>query len=49
MLDTWQDNAFANLHSLDQLLRWAAKRSGARAVAGQVPCQAAAVILYYLR
>ena len=31
-----QDSAVANLKSLDELLRWVGKRSGARGVAGQV-------------
>lgn len=31
-----QESAVANLRSLDELLRWTGKRSGARAVAGQV-------------
>ena len=31
-----QESAVANLKSLDELLRWVGKRSGARAVAGQV-------------
>lgn len=31
-----QESAVANLRSLDELLRWVGKRSGARAVAGQV-------------
>lgn len=30
-----QAGAAANMRSLDELLRWAGKRSGARAVAGQ--------------
>jgi ribosome biogenesis protein MAK21 len=30
-----QESALANLRSLDDMLRWASKRSGARAVAGQ--------------
>lgn len=32
-----QESAVSNLRSLDELLRWVSKRSGARAVAGQVP------------
>jgi hypothetical protein len=32
-----QAGAAANMRSLDELLRWAGKRSGARAAAGQVP------------
>lgn len=31
-----QESAVSNLRSLDELLRWVSKRSGARAVAGQV-------------
>lgn len=31
-----QESAVANLRSLDELLRWVGKSSGARAVAGQV-------------
>ena len=31
-----QESAVSNLQSLDELLRWVSKRSGARAVAGQV-------------
>ncbi len=31
-----QESAISNLRSLDELLRWVSKRSGARAVAGQV-------------
>ncbi len=33
-----QESAVANLRSLDELLRWVGKSSGARAVAGQVWC-----------
>ena len=31
-----QESAVSSLRSLDELLRWVSKRSGARAVAGQV-------------
>ena len=31
-----QESAVSNLKSLDELLRWATKHSGARGVAGQV-------------
>ena len=31
-----QESAVANIKSLDELLRWVGKRSGARGVAGQV-------------
>jgi len=40
-----QESAVSNLRSLDELLRWVSKRSGARAVAGQV-CALHLVLLH---
>ena len=36
MQPTVQESAVANLKTLDELMKWATKHSGARGIAGQV-------------